>query len=238
MQLYFLWAHFLLFQFVYWCSHTSFIDNFTYLLVSPSCMCHRFWLHAFFFSFAYFLCWTNPNYCWWKWFFFSFRWLKFYKNFCPVVTKSTSTETILKSLKNILDCFIGFLCKCKDRLGWLISMPLTNITLLAVYQNYCDSCQPFIFFMRMQLILPVRNWSCLLFIWSMTFHAPRAADPGVVQTGIMRELPPCLSWLALSVLRLLNLLQQPDTGVDAVLDAALAPPVSFLFNPIKQLHYK
>lgn len=146
MQLYFLWAHFLLFQFVYWCSHTSFIDNFTYLLVSPSCMCHRFWLHAFFFSFAYFLCWTNPNYCWWKWFFFSFRWLKFYKNFYPVVTKSTSTETILKSLKNILDCFIGFLCKCKDRLGWLISMPLTNITLLAVYQNYCDSCQPFIFF--------------------------------------------------------------------------------------------
>jgi hypothetical protein len=54
----------------------------------------------------------------------------------------------------------------------------------------------------------------------------------------MRELPPCLSWLALSVLRLLNLLQQPDTGVDAVLDAALAPPVSFLFNPSKQLHYK
>uniref|UniRef100_A0A0E0QQ52 Uncharacterized protein n=1 Tax=Oryza rufipogon TaxID=4529 RepID=A0A0E0QQ52_ORYRU len=54
----------------------------------------------------------------------------------------------------------------------------------------------------------------------------RAADPGVVQTGIMRELPPCLSWLALSVLRLLNLLQQPDTGVDAVLDAALAPPDS------------
>uniref|UniRef100_A0A0E0B1R6 Uncharacterized protein n=1 Tax=Oryza glumipatula TaxID=40148 RepID=A0A0E0B1R6_9ORYZ len=53
-----------------------------------------------------------------------------------------------------------------------------------------------------------------------------AADPGVVQTGIMRELPPCLSWLALSVLRLLNLLQQPDTGVDAVLDAALAPPDS------------
>uniref|UniRef100_A0A0E0ER24 Uncharacterized protein n=1 Tax=Oryza meridionalis TaxID=40149 RepID=A0A0E0ER24_9ORYZ len=51
-----------------------------------------------------------------------------------------------------------------------------------------------------------------------------AADPGVVQTGIMRELPPCLSWLALSVLRLLNLLQQPDAGVDAVLDAALAPP--------------
>uniref|UniRef100_A0A0E0M055 Uncharacterized protein n=1 Tax=Oryza punctata TaxID=4537 RepID=A0A0E0M055_ORYPU len=52
----------------------------------------------------------------------------------------------------------------------------------------------------------------------------RAADPGVVQTGIMRELPPSLSWFAHSVLRLLNLLQQPDTGVGAVLDAALAPP--------------
>uniref|UniRef100_A0A0E0M058 Uncharacterized protein n=1 Tax=Oryza punctata TaxID=4537 RepID=A0A0E0M058_ORYPU len=51
-----------------------------------------------------------------------------------------------------------------------------------------------------------------------------AADPGVVQTGIMRELPPSLSWFAHSVLRLLNLLQQPDTGVGAVLDAALAPP--------------
>uniref|UniRef100_A0A0D9XCQ9 Uncharacterized protein n=1 Tax=Leersia perrieri TaxID=77586 RepID=A0A0D9XCQ9_9ORYZ len=51
-----------------------------------------------------------------------------------------------------------------------------------------------------------------------------AADPGVVETGIMRELPPCLSWFALSVLRVLNLLQQPDTGVGAVLDAAFALP--------------
>ncbi|KAL5205209.1 hypothetical protein ABZP36_033418 [Zizania latifolia] len=50
------------------------------------------------------------------------------------------------------------------------------------------------------------------------------ADPGVVETGIMRELPPCLSWFAFSVLRLLNLLQQPDMAVGAVLDAALAPP--------------
>uniref|UniRef100_A0A0D9XCR2 Uncharacterized protein n=1 Tax=Leersia perrieri TaxID=77586 RepID=A0A0D9XCR2_9ORYZ len=47
---------------------------------------------------------------------------------------------------------------------------------------------------------------------------------GVVETGIMRELPPCLSWFALSVLRVLNLLQQPDTGVGAVLDAAFALP--------------
>ncbi|KAL6846435.1 hypothetical protein ACP4OV_023883 [Aristida adscensionis] len=51
-----------------------------------------------------------------------------------------------------------------------------------------------------------------------------AADPGVVETNIMRELPLCLSWFAFFVLRFLNLLQQPDTGVGAVLDAALAPP--------------
>lgn len=51
-----------------------------------------------------------------------------------------------------------------------------------------------------------------------------AADPGVVETRIMRELPPCLSRFALFVLRFMNLLQQPDTGVDAILDAALALP--------------
>ncbi|XP_062194351.1 uncharacterized protein LOC133897582 isoform X4 [Phragmites australis] len=51
-----------------------------------------------------------------------------------------------------------------------------------------------------------------------------AADPGVVETNIMRELPPCLSWFAFFVLRFLNLLQQTDSGVGAVLDAALAPP--------------
>ncbi|CAM0951061.1 unnamed protein product [Alopecurus aequalis] len=51
-----------------------------------------------------------------------------------------------------------------------------------------------------------------------------AADPGVVQTGIMRELPHCLSRFAFFVLRVMNLLQQTDTGFDAVLDAALAPP--------------
>ncbi|XP_062200091.1 short-chain dehydrogenase TIC 32, chloroplastic-like isoform X2 [Phragmites australis] len=50
-----------------------------------------------------------------------------------------------------------------------------------------------------------------------------AADPGAVETNIMRELPPCLSWFAFSVLRFLNLLQQTDSGVGAVLDAALAP---------------
>ncbi|KAL6599340.1 hypothetical protein ACP70R_045834 [Stipagrostis hirtigluma subsp. patula] len=51
-----------------------------------------------------------------------------------------------------------------------------------------------------------------------------AADPGVVETKIMRELPPCLSWFAFTVLRFLNLLQLPAAGVGAVLDAALAPP--------------
>ncbi|CAN6204240.1 unnamed protein product [Urochloa humidicola] len=51
-----------------------------------------------------------------------------------------------------------------------------------------------------------------------------AADPGVVNTKIMRELPQCLSWFAFLVLRFLNLLQEPGTAVGAVLDAALAPP--------------
>nr|CAB3456870.1 unnamed protein product [Digitaria exilis] len=52
----------------------------------------------------------------------------------------------------------------------------------------------------------------------------RAADPGVVETKIMRELPQCISWFAFLVLRILNLLQAPDTGVGAILDAALALP--------------
>lgn len=52
-----------------------------------------------------------------------------------------------------------------------------------------------------------------------------AADPGVVETSIMREVPPRLSRLAFMVLRLLNLLQSPDKGVSSVIDAALAPPV-------------
>ncbi|CAL5088712.1 unnamed protein product [Urochloa decumbens] len=51
-----------------------------------------------------------------------------------------------------------------------------------------------------------------------------AADPGVVNTKIMRELPQCLSWFAFLVLRFLNLLQEPCTAVGAVLDAALVPP--------------
>ncbi|KAE8801458.1 retinol dehydrogenase 13-like [Hordeum vulgare] len=51
-----------------------------------------------------------------------------------------------------------------------------------------------------------------------------AADPGVVETRIMRELPPCLSRFAFFILHTLNLLQQTNTGIGAILDAALAPP--------------
>jgi hypothetical protein len=47
----------------------------------------------------------------------------------------------------------------------------------------------------------------------------------------MRELPECLSRFAFLVLRFLKLLQEPGTGVDAVLDAALAPHVSLPFYP-------
>ncbi|KAL3026206.1 hypothetical protein AAZX31_04G218300 [Glycine max] len=50
------------------------------------------------------------------------------------------------------------------------------------------------------------------------------ADPGVVQTNLMQEVPAILSWLALYVLKRLQLLQSPDCGVDSIIDAALAPP--------------
>ncbi|XWS14270.1 hypothetical protein CRYUN_Cryun36dG0108300 [Craigia yunnanensis] len=51
-----------------------------------------------------------------------------------------------------------------------------------------------------------------------------AADPGIVKTNIMREVPYCLSYLAFKVLKLLGLLQSPNNGVSSILDAALAPP--------------
>ncbi|KAL3693369.1 hypothetical protein R1sor_007020 [Riccia sorocarpa] len=50
-----------------------------------------------------------------------------------------------------------------------------------------------------------------------------AADPGVVRTNIMRELPSPLVSLAHFVLRVLRLLQDPFEGSSAVVDAALAP---------------
>lgn len=53
-----------------------------------------------------------------------------------------------------------------------------------------------------------------------------AADPGVVKTNIMREIPSSLSWLAFFVLKLLGLLQSPEVGISSVLDAVHAPPVS------------
>ncbi|KAK7353332.1 hypothetical protein VNO80_18777 [Phaseolus coccineus] len=50
------------------------------------------------------------------------------------------------------------------------------------------------------------------------------ADPGVVQTNLMREVPTILSCLALCVLKFLRLLEFPKSGVDSIIDAALAPP--------------
>lgn len=44
----------------------------------------------------------------------------------------------------------------------------------------------------------------------------------------MRELPPSLKRLAFLVLGFLQLLQSPEIGVDSIMDAALAPPVSFI----------
>lgn len=57
-----------------------------------------------------------------------------------------------------------------------------------------------------------------------------AADPGVVETKIMREIPPIISELAFKALRIMRLLQSPETGVDSIIDAALAPSVSYLYQ--------
>ncbi|KAH7650878.1 Short-chain dehydrogenase/reductase SDR protein [Dioscorea alata] len=50
-----------------------------------------------------------------------------------------------------------------------------------------------------------------------------AADPGVVETQIMREIPPIISELAFKALRIMRLLQSPESGVNSIIDAALAP---------------
>ncbi|CAK8567550.1 unnamed protein product [Lathyrus sativus] len=50
------------------------------------------------------------------------------------------------------------------------------------------------------------------------------ADPGIVKTNIMREVPACLSWLAYFILKRLRLLQSPDCGKDPIIDAAFAYP--------------
>ncbi|CAL5359773.1 unnamed protein product [Camellia sinensis] len=53
-----------------------------------------------------------------------------------------------------------------------------------------------------------------------------AVDPGAVKTNIMREVPTCISYVALLALKLLGLLQSPENGVRSILDAALAPPMT------------
>ncbi|KAG2399709.1 Protochlorophyllide reductase [Vigna angularis] len=49
-------------------------------------------------------------------------------------------------------------------------------------------------------------------------------SPDICQTNLMREVPTILSSLALRVLKFLQLLQFPESGVDSIIDAALAPP--------------
>ncbi|KAI5605980.1 hypothetical protein BDE02_01G389300 [Populus trichocarpa] len=51
-----------------------------------------------------------------------------------------------------------------------------------------------------------------------------AADPGAVETNIMRELPSYISRVTFIALNLLGLLQSPEEGASSVIDAALAPP--------------
>ncbi|XP_057789819.1 uncharacterized protein LOC131006673 isoform X3 [Salvia miltiorrhiza] len=51
-----------------------------------------------------------------------------------------------------------------------------------------------------------------------------AADPGAVQTNIMREIPSPVSTMAFAAMKLLGVLQSSKTGVSAIVDAALAPP--------------
>lgn len=62
-------------------------------------------------------------------------------------------------------------------------------------------------------------------------------DPGIVNTNIMHELPRWLEWLAHFVLKLLVLLQNPQTGASAVIDAALAPEVRAIFSSMIRSNY-
>uniref|UniRef100_A0A7N0ZYE7 Uncharacterized protein n=1 Tax=Kalanchoe fedtschenkoi TaxID=63787 RepID=A0A7N0ZYE7_KALFE len=48
-------------------------------------------------------------------------------------------------------------------------------------------------------------------------------DPGAVKTKLMREVPSYISRTAFAVLKLLGLLQSPDSGARPIVDAALAP---------------
>ncbi|XP_042037582.1 dehydrogenase/reductase SDR family member on chromosome X-like [Salvia splendens] len=51
-----------------------------------------------------------------------------------------------------------------------------------------------------------------------------AADPGAVKTNIMREIPSSVSTMAFAAMKLLGVLQSSETGVSAIVDAALATP--------------
>lgn len=61
-------------------------------------------------------------------------------------------------------------------------------------------------------------------IQSSSTISVNVADPGAVETSIMRELPSCLSQVAFTALKCLHLLQSPEGGIQSILDAALAPP--------------
>ncbi|GLJ18384.1 hypothetical protein SUGI_0325530 [Cryptomeria japonica] len=51
-----------------------------------------------------------------------------------------------------------------------------------------------------------------------------AADPGAVETRILREVPNWLSFVIFKVMKYLCLMQSPTMGSRAIVDAALAPP--------------
>ena len=48
----------------------------------------------------------------------------------------------------------------------------------------------------------------------------------------MRELPFYISRFSIFVLRILHLSQPPEIGVSSIIDAALAPPVSFTYTSL------
>ncbi|CAH2072642.1 unnamed protein product [Thlaspi arvense] len=51
-----------------------------------------------------------------------------------------------------------------------------------------------------------------------------AADPGFAKTNIMHEFPSYVTSITFLVFKILGLLQSPDEGAEAFVDAALAPP--------------
>lgn len=79
----------------------------------------------------------------------------------------------------------------------------------------------------------VRIWFCyarllVLFLWffRLVSICGSAADPGAVKTNIMREIPSSVTTMAFTAMKLLGVLQSSETGASAIVDAALAPPVS------------